>query len=197
MTHEEQDAKNRIIRAAIEILNEVSDAEKVTVRQVAERANVGVGLINYHFGTKDKLLAIALGDVMAKMAGSLAHHDSNPHLDPVARLKAMLKELYEFAERHEKIMKFLLTHGILNGNMQTPLFLIPALKDIFGDTIDEIKIRIIALQIILPIQVTSLSPMEFHMYSGIDLHQEAQRNHFIDNLVDNLVNRSIQNTSKS
>jgi AcrR family transcriptional regulator len=64
----DQDARNRIIKAAIEILDEVTDVDKITVRQVAERANVGTGLINYHFKTKNNLLSLAVGDVMAQMA---------------------------------------------------------------------------------------------------------------------------------
>ncbi|MGO1033510.1 TetR/AcrR family transcriptional regulator, partial [Clostridioides difficile] len=41
----------------LNLLNEVDDIEEITVRKIAERANVGVGLINYHFKTKDNLLS--------------------------------------------------------------------------------------------------------------------------------------------
>ncbi|SHJ28050.1 transcriptional regulator, TetR family [Geosporobacter subterraneus DSM 17957] len=189
MNQSELDARNRIIKAAIEILDEVADVDKITVRQVAERANVGVGLINYHFKTKDNLLSIAIGEVMVKMATGFSTPGHYSDMEPVLRLKKMLKELYSFAERHEKLVKFTLTHGILNGDMQTPLLLVPALREIFGNRKDEIQLRIIALQIIMPIQVTSISPSAFHYYSGIDLYNEAQRNNFIDTLIDNLVNQ--------
>lgn len=85
------------------------------------------------------------------------------------------------------MVQFSIIHSLLNGNMQTPLFLIPILKEIFGDQRDEINLRIIALQILLPIQASSLNPSTFNFYSGIDLHNEAQRNKFIDTLVDNLL----------
>ncbi|WP_028307816.1 TetR/AcrR family transcriptional regulator [Desulfitibacter alkalitolerans] len=183
----DQDARNRIIKAAIDILDEVTDVDKVTVRQVAERAKVGTGLINYHFKTKNNLLGIAVGDVMAKMATSFVTSDNYAKLEPVTKLKTMLKELYSFAKRHEKLVKFTITHGILNGDMETPLFLVPVLKDIFGNQKDEIDLRILALQILLPIQIASISPSKFHFYSGINLHNEEQRNIFIDTLVDNIV----------
>ncbi|HYE09896.1 MAG TPA: TetR/AcrR family transcriptional regulator [Patescibacteria group bacterium] len=187
MKNSDQDARSRIIKAAIEILDEVTDVDKVTVRQVAERANVGIGLINYHFKTKDNLLSIAVGDVMGKMATGFITPGNYSDLEPVLKLKTMLKELYSFGERHEKLVQFTLTHGILNGDMQTPLFLVPVLREIFGDRKDEIHLRIIALQILLPIQVTSISPSAFNYYSGINLHNEVQRNNFIDTLIDNLV----------
>ena len=187
MKNSDQDARSRIIKAAIEILDEVTDVDKVTVRQVAERANVGIGLINYHFKTKDNLLSIAVGDVMGKMATGFITPGNYSDLEPVLKLKTMLKELNSFGERHEKLVQFTLTHGILNGDMQTPLFLVPVLREIFGDRKDEIHLRIIALQILLPIQVTSISPSAFNYYSGINLHNEVQRNNFIDTLIDNLV----------
>jgi AcrR family transcriptional regulator len=182
-----QDARTRIMKAAIEILDEVTDVDKITVRQVAERANVGIGLINYHFKTKDNLLSIAVSDVMAKIATGFITADNYSDLQPIPKIKIMLKELYSFAERHEKLLQFTLTRSVLNGDMQTPLFLIPVLREIFKEQKDEIHLRIIALQILLPIQVTAICPSAFHLYSGIDLHNEVQRNNYIDTLIDNLV----------
>jgi AcrR family transcriptional regulator len=187
MDKSDQDARNRIIRAATEILNEVTNIDDITVRQIAERANVGTGLINYHFKTKANLLSIAVGDEMAKMAGGFNKPGNYPDLEPVPKIKAMLKELFSYGEQHKEYLKYMVTHSILNGDMQAQLFLIPILRKIFGDRKDEIHLRIIALQILLPLQVTALSPSAFHFYSGIDLFDEAQRNKFIDTLVDNLV----------
>ena len=187
MIHSEENARNRIIKAAIEILDEVSDVDKITVRQIAKHANVGIGLINYHFKSKDHLLSIAVGEVMAKMAADFTATDHYAELEPVIKLKTMLKQLYSFAQKHEKLVQFLLTYGILNGDMQTPLFLTPVLREIFSNKKDEFELRIIALQIILPIQVTGISQPAFLLYSGIDLHNEEQRNNYIDLLVDNIV----------
>lgn len=186
MNSNDQDARNRIIKAVTEIFDEDGDIGKITVRKVAERANVGVGLINYHFKTKDDLLGIAIGDLMVKMASGFVT-PGNSDLEPIPKLKKMLKELYGFAEKYEKLLQFTITHGLLNGDLKAPLFLVPVLREIFGGRKDEINLRIIALQIILPIQVTSLCPPAFLFYSGIDLRNESQRNNFIDTLVDNLV----------
>jgi AcrR family transcriptional regulator len=189
MSISDQDARNRIIKAAVGMLNEVTDVDKITVRQIAERANVGIGLINYHFKSKDNLLSIAIAEIMAKIATGFSTSGNYSDLQPIPKIKTMLKELYSFAERHEKLLQFSLAHGIVNGDMQTPLFLVPVLREIFGDSKDEIQLRIIALQILLPIQVTAICQSVFNFYSGIDLHNEVQRNNFIDTLVDNLVNQ--------
>ncbi|MBV1758860.1 MAG: TetR/AcrR family transcriptional regulator [Dethiosulfatibacter sp.] len=179
------DARNNIINAVVEIISEGFDVDKITVRQVAERANIGIGLINYHFNSKNKLLSIAVAEYMAKIAADFVTPGNYSGSNPVEKIKAMLKKLFGIAEQHEALIKFTITQNLLDGEMKTPLFLIPVLKEFFGDQKDEIHLRIIALQILLPIQIASINPAEFHLYSGIDLHDERQRNIYIDTLVDN------------
>ena len=188
MNNNEKDARERIIKAAIEILNEVSDIDKITVRQIAERAKVGVGSINYHFNSKDNLLSIAVGDVLAEMATGFSKQASNLNLKPVDWLKTMLKELCNVAVTNEKLIRFMATQGIMSGDMNASLYLIPALKEIFGVQKEEIELRVIALQILLPLQVGAIAPAAFRMYSGFDLYDTGARNQFIDMLIDNLVN---------
>ncbi len=188
MNHNDQDARNRIMKAAVELLDETEDIENITVRQIAKRAGVGIGLINYHFHTKDNMLKMAVGDVMAKMAGEFIQSDQYSGQEPVQKIKAMLKSLYNYGERHHaKLMQFVVSSSILSGDMQAQLYLVPVLREIFQEHKDEMQLRIIALQILLPLQVAALNPPEFHLYSGIDLDDEAQRNDFIDALVDELV----------
>ena len=191
MDKRDQDARNRIMRATKEILDETGSVGQITVRQIAERANVGVGLINYHFKSKDNLLGTAVGNEMAKMAGEFFKAGGNPGKDPVERLKTMLKELFQYGEKHRDFLKYTMTHSILNGDLQAQLTLVPLLRDIFGDQKDEINLRIIAMQVLLPLQVTALSPQAFRFYSGIDLFEETQRNKFIDTLVENLVKAGV------
>jgi len=187
MDKKDQDARNRILKATAELLEEAGRIDQITVREIAERAGVGVGLINYHFQSKDNLLGIAVGNEMKKMADGFTKAGSLPGVDPVEKIKTMLKELFRFGERHKEYMKYMVTHSVLNGDMQAELALIPLLREIFGENRDEINLRIIAMQILMPLQVTSLSPQAFHFYSGIDIFDEAQRNKYIDILVDNMV----------
>ena len=183
----ESETRERIIQATIELLEEEANVEKITVRGVAQRANVGIGLINYHFHTRDNLLSIAIGSVMAKMATDLGENETIDNEDPSSRIRTMLKSLYSFAEKHEKLIQFLLTHGIVNGDMDAALYLVPMLREVFGNRKDEMQLRIIALQILLPIQVASINPPAFYRFAGVDLHQVKQREIYIDTLIDNLI----------
>lgn len=190
MSTNEQDGRQSIIDAARAILNEEDDIEKITVRQIAERAGVGIGLINYHFKSKDSLLSIAIGDVMTNTILSFTKTDTCSDLEPVAKLKAMLKELCTLAGSNEKLIRFILAREIMEGNTQTPLYLLPLLKEIYGNQKDDMQLRIIALQILHPIQVMGLNAAAYHLYSGVDLYNTEQRGCFIDTLIDNLVNQN-------
>jgi len=189
MSKNDEQAKNRIMKAAAEILNESNEIESITVRQIAERAQVGVGLINYHFKSKDNLISLAVSGEMANIANDFIKAGNYPGLDPVVKMKTMLKELFRYAEKHEKLMRYTVAHSILSGDMQAELFLIPALREIFREEKDEIELRIIAMQILLPLQVASVSPSAFHFYSGTDLFDERQRSRLIDTLIDNLIKK--------
>lgn len=184
----QDDAKSRIINATLNLIEETETIDKITVRQVAERANVGVGLINYHFDSKNGLLSTAIAELMAKMATGFLTSDHSSALPPLGKLKNMVKELFSFAEKHEKLITFTITQNLVQGEMKTPLFLVPVLQEVFGNQKDQMELRIIALQILLPIQVASINPEEFRLYTGIDLYDEKQRNQYIDALIDNLVN---------
>lgn len=187
MNINEQDTRQSIIDIAKVLLDEIDDIERITVRQIAQRAGVGIGLINYHFKSKNNLLSIAIGDIMTNTIRNFTKADTYSELKPVAKLKAMLNELYTLAGNNEKLIQFILTREIMDGNMQTPLYLVPLLKEIYGNRKDDMQLRIIALQILYPIQITGLNVAAFHLYSGIDLYSAEQRNRFIDTIIDNLL----------
>lgn len=187
MSSNEQDTRQAIMDTAKALLDETDDMEKITVRQIAKRAGVGIGLINYHFKSKDNLIRMAVGDVMSQTIRKFTKADGNSTSPPVMRLKEMMKELYALAGTNEKIIQFILSHEMRDGNMQTPLLLVPLLKQIFNEQKNEMELRILAMQILYPIQVTALNPGSFHLYSGIDLSNTEQRSQFVEVLIDNLI----------
>ncbi len=51
------DHKEAMIQAAISLIREKGDRlDDITVREICKRAGVGLGLLNYHFGNKDRLI---------------------------------------------------------------------------------------------------------------------------------------------
>ncbi|MCI8639309.1 MAG: helix-turn-helix transcriptional regulator [Coprococcus sp.] len=53
--------KETIIQATIDLINEKgAQMNALTVREICQKANIGLGLINYHFGSKDKLIELCV-----------------------------------------------------------------------------------------------------------------------------------------
>ena len=64
--------------------------------------------------------------------------------------------------------------------------MIPMLKELFQNKKNELELRIIALQILQPLQVAIMSASTFKMYSGVDIYKREERRKFIDTLVNNV-----------
>lgn len=51
------DSKEAIMQATIALINENGKCiDDITVREICKKADVGLGLINYHFGSKENLI---------------------------------------------------------------------------------------------------------------------------------------------
>lgn len=55
------DSKERIIQATIDLIHERGEQmDGITVRDICQKADVGLGLVNYHFENKDKLIELCV-----------------------------------------------------------------------------------------------------------------------------------------
>lgn len=87
--------RQRIIQAALSVLAEKGAAAEI--KEVAERAGVGVGTIYRNFATKDDLLRGILDDVIEQY---MAIHDRALAVDdPVAGIRLFISDMYEVIER--------------------------------------------------------------------------------------------------
>ena len=181
------DVKTKILDAAVMILQENNDTDNITSRQIAEKAKVGIGSINYHFQSKDNLLSAAIGKILQTTLSDYSAFEKDTSITLKTKLKSVLKSLCNIVAEYEKLSRFLLTQDVLNGNMQTMFYVIPILKDIFKGQKSEMELRIIAMQILQPLQIAGISTDAFRMYSGVNMYNVNERNDFIDMLVDNLI----------
>jgi AcrR family transcriptional regulator len=181
------EAKERILQRTMEMLNGVEDVDTITMRQIAERAQVGIGLINYHFQSKDNLFNEAVGRLMGDQAARWYEPFDREEVDPVSRLKMLLIETANIAFRYEKLSHITVSHALLQGNMEPAQLILPLLRDIFGGTKDETELRLIAFQLITTMQVIFLRASAFRLYSGIDIYDEVQRNRSIETIVANII----------
>lgn len=182
-----QEPRERILAAAAALLDETSDPQRITVRQIAERAGVGIGLINYHFQSKDNLLNEVVSGLMLAEAARWFAAAADSSLDAQTRLRRLLQETSRIGVQYPGHLQIMLTHEFQQPTFSVPLMIVPLLREIYGGRKTEMELRLIALQMVLPLQVAGLQPDALRLYAGVDLFDARQREDLIDTLIDNLI----------
>lgn len=96
-----RNVKEVIIHATTELIRE-SDGNitKITSRKIAGRAEVGLGLINYHFGSKENLITICvqriINNVVMCFSPDKKNYDEKDSLTDKERLADWAKQVYDF-----------------------------------------------------------------------------------------------------
>ena len=58
--------KDKIMDVTIDLIKEADgNVDKITIREIAKRAGIGVGLINYHFQSKKNLVDICVQQIIS------------------------------------------------------------------------------------------------------------------------------------
>lgn len=95
--------KEKIIEVTTElIINSNGDIERVTTRSIAEKADIGIGLINYHFQTKENLIEICVQRIIGNVISNF-HPIIEENLDGIDRLKRVAKMVADFLTDNESV----------------------------------------------------------------------------------------------
>jgi AcrR family transcriptional regulator len=183
----DRDVKQRLLDAAIALLQETSEPSKITVRQIAERADASIGSINYNFGNKDALIADAVWQLIGSSAANWYTTDTNPDVDPVTRLRQMFKEGMRLASTYEKNMRIGLLHVFETGNMQAKTLILPLLREIVGADKRDIELRVLAFQLVGTVELAFLNRVQLCEFLGVDPSDKAALDAIVDIAVDNLI----------
>ncbi|MBN2134187.1 MAG: TetR/AcrR family transcriptional regulator [Acidobacteria bacterium] len=184
--HDTDESRAKLMDAALSILKDRVDPAKVTTRMIAAKAGVGIGLINYHFGSKDNLLNEAVSRDMAIIANGITSNNQN--LDnPREGLIDLLKQTSKTAADNPELTKIPIYHELIKGRPNTADYLLPYLKKIFGTSKTETELKALAYVLISALQIIFLRSDIFKEYTGIDILDDAQRNVAIEMLVNNII----------
>jgi AcrR family transcriptional regulator len=109
------DTRERILRAALEAFSE-SGFDGATTREIAARAGVPLGLLQYHFGGKPKLWRAAVDrafvELRSGLDGMLA--DARPS-DERERLRLLIRAHVGFVARNPEFVRLMHEEGKRRG----------------------------------------------------------------------------------
>ncbi len=99
--------KESIIQAATDLICEKGDQiHTITVREICKRANVGLGLVNYHFGNKDRLIEICVERIINGIVDRFcAIQEETKGFTPFEKLDALGNMTLTFLFEHYAVSK--------------------------------------------------------------------------------------------
>lgn len=105
----ELSTKENILNAALRIIQQ-EGLEGVTLRKIASLANVNLALVNYYFGSKDKLVSEALKSMFdSKIAGLDILDDLS--VDPITRYRRYMLHCAKMLQEQPDLLRQMLGNG--------------------------------------------------------------------------------------
>ncbi len=190
MSTEEISPREKIILAAIECINR-DGIQKVTTRSIAKQAEVNSAAINYYFGTKDKLVDIALGRTLDEMSKMPEEILDSGELSPRLRLEAFFTAVFDGVVLWPGITKAHFYPPFLENDFDSPsvqrinAFLESVTQKIKGLEMrdPQIDLKTALVQIMSAIVFPGLMPGMFDDFSRIDFKDAAARKAYVSDLI--------------
>ena len=131
--------RERILAVALE---EFADKgfEGTTTAEIARRAQVTQPLVHYHFDSKDDLWRAALQPALDQLQSGFAGSASDlADLDPVAKLKVLVRRFVQYSAAHPELGRILAYEGANGGARLDWLLGQEAIAQfaVFGSLLDE------------------------------------------------------------
>ncbi len=183
------DIKNRIIVATTELIAASNgNVDEITTRAIAERVQVGVGLINYHFQTKENLIEICVQKIIANVIVQFKP-PQNENLSCVERLKGVAKAVADFLIENPSVSKISILGDYhkpqaIDNTMKTVQGFMNSLQ---GTELSESTKKILMFELVSILQAAFLRKDLSKELWGYDFNQKPERDQFIDLAVEALM----------
>lgn len=187
----QSDVKERIISQTI-LLIENSDGlvENITIRDIAQKADVAIGLINYHFGSKKELVEVCVQRIISHVMRTFPGKGT-----VVANSDTDDKESESIAVFTARVFSFLIQNPEISkismlGDLSQPSAtsnssvsyraIVNAISDTESETIAKIK----AFMLLSTIQSAFLNRQISRELLGLDLNNEDEYRKFFQIVTD-------------
>lgn len=184
------DVKETIIQTTTELIQECNgDVGKITLRKISERAGVGLGLINYHFESKDKLITLCvqriINNVIMCFSPDSKHYDETNRLVDKERLADLAKQVYDFLFDNYAISSISILGDMQNYKAQSnSVNTQKGFSMAIQNDIGEENKRLLVFVLTSAMQVAFLANDASKDILGYDLRIKKERDKYVDSLVE-------------
>lgn len=194
MVKQDREIKERIIHATIELIKQHGDTSKITVRDIAASAGVGIGLINYHFQTKDKLINLCTLELIRYSIEQLGSIDQDTEISPIDQIKTLGRGITEFMVMNPgvsriSITKDLVSPGLEDNSVQVVKMFSPIARQICGNAKSELELHLLLHMLVSSIEAAFLRKSVLKETFGIDIENQEQRDQLVDFCIDQLFSK--------
>lgn len=183
-------AKDRILNATLYVIGKYG-FENVTVRKIANIADVNIASINYHFGSKDNVINEALRCITSKFINSfeLLDDDKTASID---KLRNFLRSYSDISVEYPDVFKNFVNQLIYNGTHQSEYMeflsekgansIKNVLKDVTGIK-DNHTLSLMAFQIIGSMIFPMLANDRAKLISEVNYKDKNTRYEYVELLI--------------
>lgn len=186
------DLKEKIINTTTQLIVDLEDVSKITVRDIALKSEVGVGLINYHFQTKENLINICIIRIISQFINDLESIYQSLDMSPLDKLKHVFKLKCNFIVSNPGISKISMMIDLNSSNIndntdRAAMVHLKVLRELFGNRKTDSELFTILHTMSTSIQVAFLRSNVFKIHTGIDFFDTEQREKLIDKMIENVM----------
>lgn len=183
--------KENIIQQTIVLIEKYNgDTSEITIRKIAERAQIGVGLVNHYFGSKEHLIEICVQHIINEVVNSFKIENCTG-LTPKEVTQYVAKQVADFLMSHMQISRL----SIL-GDLNSPEVKDNSISTVFafahcmsGGIATEKYIKK-AFFLVSILQESFLRKDVLIQNIGIDFYDKKQRDDYINDIINMLMEDS-------
>lgn len=184
--------KEKIISVTTELIIESQgDLSQVTARKIASRAEVGLGLIHYHFENKDRLITECVQRIIYKEIRAFVPQNTEYSDNPIEADKQKLtywaKQVFEFFYANKSISRVSILGDLQNNHTSSNSVDMQRgfLRALTSDLDEEKKkFKLFLLSSIM--QAAFLQDNTVKDRLGFDLTKQSERELFINAVIDEI-----------
>ena len=180
--------KEKIIEATTLLINEnKGDLNLVTARKIANRAEVGLGLINYHFGSKEQLVTECVQKILTEQIKVYAP-DAVTAMSTIEedkkRLTDWAKRIFEFIYKNRSIVGISILGDMRNNlEISNSVYTQIGLEQAIRSNMDDRKKKQMIFTLTSTMQGAFMQDNVVKSRLGFDFSKKEDRDQYIDSLV--------------